>query len=286
MNPSVSVVIPFVRTALVGDQLNSLAAQDYEGLWEVVVSHNGLQSDDLTPVRSLAEEFPAFQLVCAHERQGLCYARNKGASVATGSLLLFVDDDDAVEPQWIAEMAKALMLYDLVGGKMDLRELNATYQWSWDDIPDNGLYGGNGCMEFASGSNFGIRREIFDAIGGWSEEIGGPGEDTELCWRAQLAGYTLGFAPNAVVHRRLRTKLRDLAKQHFYYGMVGVRLQLDPRYRNYCPMQSIRDVLGKWLWVVIHLPDLVTTKARCGRYVRTTAFLIGRCVGLIRYYHA
>ena len=71
----------------------------------------------------------------------------------------------------------------------------------------------------AVSANLAIWADVLHDLGGWSGEYEAGGEDTELSWRAQLAGYRLGFAPDAVVYYRFRSGLWDTARQAYAIGV-------------------------------------------------------------------
>ncbi|HVF32917.1 MAG TPA: glycosyltransferase family 2 protein [Acidimicrobiales bacterium] len=58
-----------------------------------------------------------------------------------------------------------------------------------------------GDVEWVSGSGFLARRAAWDAIGGFDEGYFMYAEDSDLCWRARQAGWTVTFEPTAeIVH--------------------------------------------------------------------------------------
>src|SRR5204862_175427 len=77
----VSVLIPVRNAArLLPDQLNALAAQDYDGPWEVVVADNGSSDGSASVARRLAGRLPSLRVVDASGRRGAGPARNAGAA--------------------------------------------------------------------------------------------------------------------------------------------------------------------------------------------------------------
>jgi GT2 family glycosyltransferase len=84
------------------------------------------------------------------------------------------------------------------------------------------------------------RVDLFAAVGGFDTEMGGCGEDVDLCWRTQLAGARVVSAPRAVVrHRQVTANGKRPASQ-----------ELDLRQRN-----QLRAVLKNYRflrrWVVL-----------------------------------
>jgi GT2 family glycosyltransferase len=76
-------------------------------------------------------------------------------------------------------------------------------------------------LPHASSSNLGIRTSLFRRLGGFDPAVRFL-QDTDLCWRAQLAGADLAYVPDAVVHMRLRASLRGAWRQGRGNGM-GMR---------------------------------------------------------------
>ena len=55
-------------------------------------------------------------------------------------------------------------------------------------------------------------------LGGWDESYAIGPNDTELCWRAQLEGYSFGHATGAIMHYRLRATTAEVSGQAFAHG--------------------------------------------------------------------
>jgi glycosyltransferase involved in cell wall biosynthesis len=281
-SPTVSVVLP-VRNgaATIGEQLDALAAQDADVAFEVVVVDN--LSDDGTAevARRWADRIPGLRIVPATERAGINYARNVGARAATGELVLFCDADDVVDRGWVGAMA-ASSGCDLLGGRIDAESLNSPAiaasrpPYEPDRLPVPHQF-----LPFAVGANCGVRREVFDRVGGFDEAYVRGGADVEFFWRAQLASYRLCFVPDAVVQYRYRGGLRPLARQFWRYGMADA--QLYRRFRaDGLRREPAADVARAWWWVLRHLPDLVRSPARRSRWIRRTTYRAGRVRGSVK----
>lgn len=221
------IVAAYNQENLIEKLLSALVAQTWDGHYEVIVADNGSVDRTVGVARSFAERSSEVQVVCASRKRGQCAARNDGVAAAQGNLLLFVDGDDVPAADWIEQMVAAALHADLVGGRLvvtDINSVSAMRRWP-------GL--GMGCLArlpfchlpYATGTNFGIWRNVFEAVGGWDEGYRGGGEDANLCWRAQLQGYTLVAADDAVVHYRLRAQACAIVRQNFGYGKATARLR-------------------------------------------------------------
>jgi GT2 family glycosyltransferase len=77
---------------------------------------------------------------------------------------------------------------------------------------------------FAATANLAIRRAAFDSLGGFDPELSTAGEDADWCWRAARAGWTLRYAPQAVVIHHHRATLGGLCRQSYHYGIGNAEL--------------------------------------------------------------
>jgi GT2 family glycosyltransferase len=275
----VSVVVPVWNAATTLDaQLDALASQTYDGPWELVLADNGSTDASLDRATFRLDDFPSARVIDASSRRGPGHARNQGARAAVGDLLLFADADDVVSPTWISAMVPAAEDVALVAGRVEVEELNEADCRAWYPAPptDQPLRG-HDFLPFASGSNCAVWRHVFEKLGGFDENRL-TGEDVDFSWRAQLAGYRLGYASQAVVHRRLKTELREAAVQHFRWGQGYAALFRDYRSKG-MPRPRPHHVALAWGWIVLAWPLLAPFRAGRGRWVRTAAERAGQAHG-------
>ena len=267
--PLISVVVP-VRNGMpwLEHQLRALATQQNEFDWEVVVADNGSDDETSSCVLRWSERCPHIHLVDASARGGAAAARNIGAGVAQGRLLAFCDADDVVRPGWLASMSAALADADLVAGVFDFSALDGTPQ----SIPAPAATRQLGFLPFALGANFGVRREAFEAVQGFCEELS-RGEDVDLCWRLQLAGYRFAVTADAAVDKRERAGARPMLSAAWAYGRCGPLLYR--RYRANGMRRDIRGAVKAWVWLVVASPGLIDPKRR-RQWVRTFGVRAGR----------
>ena len=224
---TVTVAIP-VRNgeATIAAQLEALRPQAGD-CHEIVVVDNGSTDGTIAVVESFIGRIPNLRLVDAAGQRGVSNVRNLAAASTVGDLL-FCDADDVVAPGWIRALAVGLDDHDIVGGAVDEYLLNGPSArprtCQSDALPIAWDY-----LAYSVGANSGFRREVLDSIDGWNPHYDGAGEDIDVCWRAQHAGFDVGFVPSAVVHYRHRTVLGDIRRQQIRYGRAAAKLHRDYR---------------------------------------------------------
>jgi glycosyltransferase involved in cell wall biosynthesis len=182
---------------------------------EILIVDNGSTDDTAGVLAQATGECTKFSLKVLHEsRQGKSNALNRGLSSAQGKILLIVDDDVVVHPEWLVShmesyritsfdvvQGRVLPAVDLYGRPADpkkLREYNIPVCDYGEEMREcRGL----------TGSNISFKREVFDKVG-WFDTRLGPGaagfsEDTEYSIRIRKAGFKIGYTPHAVVYHEL-----------------------------------------------------------------------------------
>lgn len=164
------MIIPtYNRAKVIGKAIDSIAKQIVPA-WEIIVIDDG--SSDET--RELMASYPQVRYYF-QDNAGVSAARNKGAELATGDWLIFLDSDDELLPQALAEFSKAYtsdIKANILQGGYFLNK-NGVEKLL---IPVGGKY-----ITHLSGS-FAIKRSIFLEIGGYDPNIKFA-ENTELFFR-------------------------------------------------------------------------------------------------------
>jgi glycosyltransferase involved in cell wall biosynthesis len=247
-------VIPARDAAgVLGEQLDALREQQWEGTWEIVVAVDiGSTDDTVEVVRRHAGAGVPIRIVDAPPGAGPGAGRNVGAAAATGTALAFCDADDVVAEGWIAAVGNALRQHEFVTGPLELDRLNPPWiveARGRSFAARRPVY--EGIFPYASSCNLGLRRPVFERAGGFDPDWR-VGEDLELSLRLWLANVEMHFVAGAVVHYRYRPTLRATYQQARSYGRV--RPVLAERLRREgrpAPRQSAG--LRNWAWLVRHV---------------------------------
>jgi hypothetical protein len=80
--------------------------------------------------------------------------------------------------------------------------------------------------EHIPGCNMAFRRSTLLGIGAFDVQFRQAGDDVDVCWRLMDAGYTIGYAPAALVWHHRRTSVKAYFKQQAGYGRSEAMLQL------------------------------------------------------------
>ncbi len=231
--PVVSVIVPtfdgreFLAECLPGLRAQSLPLDQFE----IVVVDNG--STDGT-AEWLGAEYPATVVVRLSENLGFAEGVNRGAAIAKGELLVFLNNDTFPEPDFLAELIEA-------AGGADPPDCVAAriLNWEGDGIEFGGaslnVFGfgaqhsswqprfsetkAGDPLPFACGGAMLIRADAFRDLGGFDPDYFAYYEDVDLGWRLWLSGRRVVYAPAAEVrHRRHATGERfSTTWRHFHW---------------------------------------------------------------------
>jgi GT2 family glycosyltransferase len=278
----VSVIIPCHNGApWIWEQLDALSRQEVPLPWEVLVVDN--RSTDLSAqvARGFSDKFPSLRVVPAHVRRGPAYARNTGASMATGDYFLFFDADDVVADGCVAIMVRALEKDPFVAASLDYKRLNP--EWTYSNIArgETGTGPYEPFLPYAGGGTIGIRRALFFSVGGFDESMKRAGlEDCDFCWRVELAGTPLKTAEGAVVHYRRRGTIRGLFKQETGFGADMMLLIRKYQRQGYdLRSKTWRGIALECAKLLPRLARVAWNKALLTQWVSAMAFRVGMIAG-------
>ncbi|MCW3118427.1 MAG: glycosyl transferase family 2 [Chitinophagaceae bacterium] len=212
----------------------SQAHTDYE---VIVVDNN---SSDHTP--QLCKEYisvhPGYHIIYTTEtKQGASFARNKGAGIAKGALLAFMDDDAIAGKDFIERILNFFQEHPDVnglGGRIIPKYIPAEPEWmsyyvsslvgNFDYSPKLEIFKAG---KYPLESNMVVRKKDFEMVGGFNTalpgvqgtlRIGGEGKDFFL--KLQARGAVIYYDPDLRVQHVVEVK--KLTAKYLYHIASGI----------------------------------------------------------------
>lgn len=95
------------RTTYLDEVLSSVAEQTY-GHYEVILINDGSSAEVGPVLLALCEQYPFAQMLELDQHHGVSHARNRGIGEASGTYVLFLDDDDRLAPEMLERCLERL----------------------------------------------------------------------------------------------------------------------------------------------------------------------------------
>ena len=263
-----SIIIPHLNGRHhLNDCLGSLRQQTCAD-FEVLLVDNGSTDGTQAYVRG---QFPEVKLIELGQNRGFTGACNAGWSAAKGEIIVLLNNDTLVDPDWLREVWAAFAQNPRVGSvasKMLLFDQRDTFHTAGDFYRVDGLPGNRGVWQkdvgqydqvepvfSACGGSAAYRRTMLDEIGFLDDEFFFSCEDVDVGWRANLAGWQVLYVPTAVVYHKLKATGGSVTGS-YYDGRNFLYLiwknYPTPLLRNYwkdilrAQLKITRDALRAW----------------------------------------
>ena len=221
--PRASVVVCTRNGArTIRDCLEGLRRLEYPD-YEVIVVNDGSWDDTATIVRGYG-----FRVIDT-DSQGLSAARNTGLAAATGEIVAYIDDDAVPDRHWLSYLAATFLSTDhaAVGGPNIPPAGDGMMAECIANAPGGPIHVlvTDQQAEHIPGCNAAFRKASLEAIGGFDPQFRAAGDDVDVCWRLEERGWTVGFAPGAMVWHRRRSTIAGYWAQQKGYGRAEALLE-------------------------------------------------------------
>jgi GT2 family glycosyltransferase len=221
--PLVSVVVcTHNGQRTIRECLEGLLQLEYENV-EILVINDGSTDNTI----NIINEFP-FRVIST-EPVGLSRARNIGMQEAAGEIVAYLDDDAYPDPHWVSYLAEAFKDsdYAAIGGPNVLPGSCNIISDCVDHTPGAPTHVllSDIEAEHIPGCNMAFRKKNLESIGGFDVQFRTAGDDVDLCWRIQDAGWKIGFCSAALVWHHRRNTVKGFWKQQLGYGKAEALLE-------------------------------------------------------------
>jgi glycosyltransferase involved in cell wall biosynthesis len=219
-----------------GDRLaKCLAAfsklKSVENLELVLVDNGSTDEVSIEMMRQFCATSDISSSTTSIEKPGNSAGRNAGIAIATGDILLFVDDDCYVDKEFVDEW-RAVFLSKQIGfgsGKiMRVENTETLLGCNESDTPVTTQAGEFFARGLIQGSNMGFRRQCLMDVGCFDDRFGAgtpfAGEEWDAALRASYAGWGGGYFPGpTVTHDHGRSGTVAMERLFYYdYGAGAV----------------------------------------------------------------
>jgi glycosyltransferase involved in cell wall biosynthesis len=239
--------------------------------WELLFIDNGCT--DGTAALLAGQQWPqGWRVRVVRElKLGLSNARNCAIREAAGEYLIFIDDDETPDPDWLCAYERLIDLHapDAFGSRIEVLFEGERPGWLRDD-----LLGFLGQLRRADeivpltergtsfyGGNFGFRHSVCTRVGDFDADLGRKGsdntggEEVDFYRRLLDAGLRVWWTPHAVIHHRIEAEKLNrgyFLDLHYRQGrMEGTRRRgggsrLPPAYLVPQFGRAVKAVLAQW----------------------------------------
>ncbi|MEM6325509.1 MAG: glycosyltransferase family 2 protein [Bacteroidota bacterium] len=235
MTPTVSVILPIRNeVSFIERGLGAVLAQDYPPDKVEVLVADGMSDDGTRAiVREVAARHPERTIrLIDNPARIVPTAMNRALAEAEGAVIVRVDGHAEIAPDYVRRSVEALEETGAacVGGVLrTVGETGVARAISRAQSSPFGVGGasfrtGVGAGSFVDTVAFGTyRREVFDRIGGFDEELI-RNQDDELNFRLTQSGGKIWLDPSVRCVYFSRASLSKLWRQYYQYGLYKVRV--------------------------------------------------------------
>ncbi len=255
------LITTYNRKTEIGGCLNSVLRQDYP--CEVLVLDDASSDGTTEYIRT---HYPQVRVDRVEKNLGLIGQRSRGGKLATGDIIVSIDDDvELVDPGLLRHVSEAFDADDIgavtfpsidvrTGSRVFSKPPSGNCRWASADY--------RGCAHA-------LRRDLFLSLGAYDARLYRQGEESDFAVRLCNAGYLIAMIDTTPVHHHESPRRRKSIE--FYYGA-----------RN--------DMLFCWWRIPFHLVSIYVAvrsvnRLKSGlrnRFVWPTVkgLLAGNCIGV------
>ena len=266
-----AIIVNWNDKDVIIDCIQSLLEQDRNQI-DIIISDNGSEDGS---VDSLRRRFPSIKIIENRKNLGFGSAINRGLSLAKGDYLLFLNSDLKLHSKCVGELVKLLESDSNAGGAIPkilhidqqntINSLGVLINYTGIAYPNLlGQKDPNWTKPFESacGGIFMLRREVYETVGGFDEDLFLYHEDHDLSWRIRLAGWHLKVIPQAIMYHHYKfnkgvQKYYSSEKNRLYLLLKNMEVKT---LALICPALIIVE-FSQWFHAAIHKWFLLKMKS-------------------------
>lgn len=225
----------YKRPVLLKKLIQSLENQKLDLTWklEIIIVDNDEMEEGRTVIENYRKESDLNIKYYTQPIKNISITRNKGVQMATGEVIMFIDDDGYADENWIFEMLSCLYKYNadgVFGTVLPYFDEGVPELFIKGKFFDRLIQNTGEISKYKRTTNCLIKREVLREIEGPFDPNDGltGGEDSNLFEKIQRKGAKLVFCKEGIVH------------DHVPYDRANIKWLLQRRFRTGRGFTSIK----------------------------------------------
>jgi GT2 family glycosyltransferase len=250
--------------------LPSVCATEYPD-FEIILADNASTDGS---VEWINEHYPEVIVATFEDNYGYCGGNNRAVETASKEILLFLNNDVKVNPDWLYGINKCFEHDEFIGAvQPKILSYNEPKYFEYAGAAggfidkfgypfcrgrifetvekDDHQYDEVSEIFWASGAALAIKRDLFIELGGFDEDFEFHMEEIDLCWRVHRSGFKVFYTPESTVYHLGGGSLAMGSPRKVYYNF---RNNLFMLWKNYStselilrfPIRLKLDVIAAW----------------------------------------
>src|SRR4030067_235419 len=234
--PKTSIlIVNYNGERLIESCLDALERQSYDD-FEIIIVDNYSSDGSLNKIEKLLEKSsiaPRIKIIPLAKNLGFVGGNNEALKYAEGKYIALINPDAEAEPSWLEQLVSTMDLHPLVGlcaSKLVVYGMDVI-----DSAGDECSTAGVGFkrgegeadtayqeLEYVFGACGGAalyRRKMLTEIGFFDDDFFIVNEDSDINFRAQLAGWKCLYVPKALVYHKVSSIIGKMSEARVYYSV-------------------------------------------------------------------
>ena len=205
---------------------------------------------------SLIKNLKNIKLIENSVNKGLSYCRNLAFKNTSNNIVASIDSDVVLDNDWLKIMLNEIINKNRIicgGNMMEKFTDNKFNKWrakyysqNWGETSINN-------PPFLFGCNTIQKKELWEKIGGYNENLKSNGEDIDYCLRLKDKGYSTFYCHNAKCYHLQNDSLSSLSNRVWRYHSFGYKIKKISFYRflklsikqiNFFIKRSLKDMIS------------------------------------------
>lgn len=279
---SISVIIvTYNSAATINKTLMALDGQTYRDFELIVIDNNSTDGTKLILDTVLPTLNCLPRLVPLHQNVGFAAGNNCALEFATGQYIVLLNPDAFPDPDWLESLIKAVgsdpkigvCASKIINDDLDLIDSagdgfsTILKGFKRGEGTETSLYS---TPEYVFGACAGAalyRRTMLEKIGFFDEEFFLIHEDTDLNFRANLAGWKIMYVPSAIVRHKVHSSIGKMSDLQIYHNLRNtefVRIKNVPAalLMKYLLLLSVGSLAEFYYFAIKHRRPRIFFKAK------------------------